>query len=122
MSLVVELQAAGRGRCLVGVAGRLDSRSHPLLEEKLNSVDWIETPTVVLDLQRLAHISSAGVRCIVKARKDGVHQGGHLVLNQPQGQVRKTLEIIKAIPPAEIFASDEELETYLANRPPKSPA
>jgi anti-anti-sigma factor len=68
---------------------------------------------LVLDLQELDYISSAGLRSIFRARKAlGMRDGRVLVVN-PQPQVQKVFDIVKAVPVREIFRSVEELDSYL---------
>ena len=69
--------------------------------------------TVVLDLAALDYISSAGLRSIAKIRKLMRAREGHTLLVNPQPQVRKVFEIVKAVPVSDVFSSVEELDVYL---------
>jgi len=69
--------------------------------------------TVVLDLSALEYISSAGLRSIAKIRRTMRARGGHTLLLNPQPQVRKVFDIVKAVPVNEVFANARELDDYL---------
>jgi anti-anti-sigma regulatory factor len=68
---------------------------------------------LVFDLSQLEYLSSAGIRCFVRARKALEPGGSEVVIVNPQPAVRKVLDIVKAIPEGGIFASVEELDEYL---------
>ena len=60
-------------------------------------------------------LTSAGLRVIVAARKRMAARSGNLVLANPQPQVAKVFEIIKALPGLNVFESVAELDEYLVN-------
>lgn len=72
-----------------------------------------EDSTVVLDLSHLEYISSAGLRSIAKIRRHMRARNGHTLLLNPQPQVRKVFDIVKAVPVNEVFANTRELDEYL---------
>jgi anti-anti-sigma factor len=98
----------------IALSGRLDTNTAPELDQALNGV---LTNTTILfltfDLAQLEYLSSAGVRCFVRARKAVEPFGGKVVIVNPQPAVRKVLDIVKAIPPGGVFESVEELDAYL---------
>ena len=98
----------------IALNGRLDTNTAPELDEALNG---ILTNTKILfltfDLAQLEYLSSAGVRCFVRARKVIEPLGGKVVIVNAQPPVRKVLDIVKAIPPGGVFESVEELDAYL---------
>ena len=59
------------------------------------------------------YLSSAGIRCFVRARKFIEPRGGKVAIVNPQPGVRKVLDIVKAMPSAGIFGSIAELDEYL---------
>ena len=98
----------------ITLSGRLDSNTAPELDEVLNGVLTNTMITrLTFDLGQLVYLSSAGVRCFVRARKAIEPRGGNVVIVNPQPAVRKVLDIVKAIPPGGIFVSIEELDAYL---------
>jgi anti-anti-sigma factor len=67
----------------------------------------------VLDLSHLDYISSAGIRSIFKARKVLATREGRVLVVNPQPQIRKVFDVVKAVPLNEIFTSVQELDDYL---------
>jgi anti-anti-sigma factor len=98
----------------LALAGRLDTNTAPELDAVLSRVlAGTHVDRLVFDLGRLDYLSSAGIRCFVRARKAIEPRGGRVVVVNPQPAVRKVLDIVKAMPPGGIFASVEELDAYL---------
>jgi anti-anti-sigma factor len=98
----------------ITLGGRLDSDTAPELDAALNGV--LAKPKIArltFDLAQLEYLSSAGVRCFVRARKAIEPLGGKVVIVNPQPAVRKVLDIVKAIPPGGVFESVAELDAYL---------
>jgi hypothetical protein len=67
----------------------------------------------VFDLSQLDYLSSAGIRCFIRARKAIEPGGGSIAIVNPQPAVKKVLDIVKAIPPGGLFNSVAELDEYL---------
>ena len=113
MSLNIDIAPAGNGYQRVSIVGRLDTHSYadfdaalaPLLESPIRSL--------VLDLAGLDYISSAGVRSIFKARKALAGRGGKVVVVNPQPQIQKVFDVVKAVPLNEIFSTVAEADAYL---------
>jgi anti-anti-sigma factor len=63
----------------------------------------------------LDFISSAGIRVFLMAQKELKSRGGTVMMMNPQPQIRKVFDIIKALPDATVFSSVEELDDYLAH-------
>ena len=96
------------------LAGRLDTDTAPELETALNKVlERKGIKRLVFEVSGLDYLSSAGIRCFVRARKAIEPGGGTVAIVNPQPGVRKVLEIVKAIPAKGIFASVAELDEYL---------
>ena len=115
MSLQIEIYPPVNGNQYVLLSGRLDSASYEQLDDALEPLLHAAKPAMVLvmDLAHLDYISSAGIRSIFKARKAlGVHGGKVLVVN-PQAQIQKVFDVVKAVPMHEIFSSTAEADAYL---------
>ena len=98
----------------IALSGRLDTNTAPKLDEALNGILANTTITrLTFDLGQIAYISSAGVRCFVRARKAIEPRGGKVAIVNPQPAVLKVLDIVKAIPPGGVFVSVAELDAYL---------
>lgn len=96
------------------LSGRLDSVTAPKLDQALDGV-LAKSPItrLVFDLSALEYLSSAGIRCFIRARKAIEPKGGSVAVVNPQPAVRKVLDIVKALPAGQIFASVAELDEYL---------
>jgi len=96
------------------LVGRLDTHTAPELDKTLDGV--LANPGIarlVFDLSKLEYLSSAGIRCFIRARKGIEPNGGKVAIVNAQPAVRKVLDIVKAIPPGGIFSSVAELDAYL---------
>ena len=83
------------------------------LDEALAPLRTRQLHSLVLDLSGLDYISSAGIRSIFKARKTLAPHGGKVLLVNPQPQIQKVLDMVKAVPLNEIFSSTAEADAYL---------
>ncbi|MBA3928102.1 anti-anti-sigma factor [Pseudoxanthomonas japonensis] len=113
MSLDIELSPPGKGSQRVAVRGRLDTHTYEDLDEALAPLLTRQLHSLVLDLSGLEYISSAGIRSIFKSRKALAPHGGKVLLVNPQPQIQKVLDMVKAVPLNEIFSSTAEADAYL---------
>jgi len=113
MSLTIVVEDSGVPK--ISLAGRLDTHTAPQLDSELARLlsERGKLARLVFDLGELEYLSSAGIRCFVRARKAIEPEGGKVALVNPQPAVRKVLEIVKAMPPGGIFSSVAELDAYL---------
>jgi len=112
MSLKIHLQESNTPT--LSLEGRLDTHTAPNLDKILDGVLARKgIQRMVFDLGKLEYLSSAGIRCFVRARKALEPAGGKVAIVNPQPAVQKVLEIVKAIPEGGIFRSIEELDAYL---------
>jgi len=112
MSLKIAIQKSSNP--IVTLSGRLDTDTAPELDDALREL--LVQPGItrlVFDLGALEYLSSAGIRCFIRARKAIEPNGGKVAIVNPQPAVKKVLEIVKAIPPGGIYASIAELDAYL---------
>jgi anti-anti-sigma factor len=109
----LEIVAEPSNPSTLALVGRLDSTTAPELEAVLDRVLKKTPPRLVFDLSRLEYLSSAGIRCFVRARKALEPGGGKVAIVNPQPAVRKVLEIVKAVPAGGIFKDVAELDAYL---------
>lgn len=99
---------------VVLLAGRLDTAAAPQAERELGEILRVRPRTLVLDLSRLEFVSSSGLRVLFDARQRVLRDGGETYFTDPQPAIRKVFEIVKALPDMTVFASEEELDDYLA--------
>ena len=114
MSLEIEIYPPVNGNQYLVLSGRLDSDSHAQLDDALEPLLAKAAPgmVLILELAHLDYISSAGIRCILKARKALAPTGKVLAVN-PQAQIRKVLDMVQALPLGDIFNSTAEADAYI---------
>ena len=49
--------------------GRIDSGNAPEIEKEINAIGFERTDSLVLDMQKLEYISSAGLRVVLRLKK-----------------------------------------------------
>src|SRR5215472_8128474 len=115
MSFDLRIESLRPEKSTLHLQGRLDALTFVEFDKKAQSVlaQMAERGTVVLDLSALDYISSAGLRSIAKIRKAMHARNGQTLILNPQVQVRKVFDIVKATPLKEIFANERELDDYL---------
>jgi anti-anti-sigma factor len=112
--LEIEVYKSSTSKCRIELNGRLDTATASSFDEKVAEVDAKVHSLQIVDLAGLTYISSAGVRSLFKARKQVQDLGGQFMLVNPQPQIKKVFDIIKALPNTAIFVSEKELDQYLA--------
>lgn len=115
MTLNLHSEFSAPDHVVVRVGGRLDAMTFGDLDEAMLALlpQLADDGTVVIDLADLEYISSAGLRSFAKVRKSMRARGGRTLLVNPQPQVRKVFDIVKAVPVNEVFTSTQELDAYL---------
>lgn len=113
MNLTITVLPPGQGSQRVNVGGRLDTHSYEDLDEALAPLLTRQLHSLVLDLSDLEYISSAGIRSIFKARKALAGHGGKVLVVNPQPQIQKVFDVVKAVPLNDIFGSTAEADAYL---------
>ncbi|MGF6494329.1 anti-sigma B factor antagonist [Luteibacter sp. 621] len=115
MTLIVRSESPTPERSTVWLEGRLDANTFTDLDDALRDITPMvdNNGTLVLDLSQLEYISSAGLRSLAQLRKQMHDRGGRTLLLNPQPQVKKVFDIVKAVPVKEVFASIAELDNYL---------
>lgn len=112
-TLSLQIDPAQDKRQRITLSGRLDTHTYHALDEALAPLLATHITTLVLDLSHLDYISSAGIRSIFKARKVLATREGRVLVVNPQPQIRKVFDVVKAVPLNEIFTSVQELDDYL---------
>jgi anti-anti-sigma factor len=97
----------------VSLEGRLDSDTSPAVEKQLKEILSAKPKNVLVDLEKLNYISSAGLRVVTFALKTAKSYGGNLQIARMQPQIRKVFDIVGLVPVNQIFSSIEELDAYL---------
>lgn len=113
MELRVDVIQKAQGVYVVQPIGLLNSSTYSLMDKEVDAI-LAKSPTLlVLDLDGLEYLSSAGLRVILKAREALKKNNARLVFMNLQPQIRKVFDIVSALPAMQIFKNIEELDEYL---------
>ncbi|MEM1368113.1 MAG: STAS domain-containing protein [Cyanobacteria bacterium P01_H01_bin.15] len=97
----------------LSLAGELTTTTATDLDQFIGQNLAPTTKTLILDLEELHFIASAGLRVLVKSRKLMQSRDGKLLITHPSPQVQKVFKIAKAVPLNEVFQDADELDAYL---------
>lgn len=111
--LTINTEMSQPGTQKISLGGSLDSNTAGELEAQINIVTPSTIHTVILDLESLSYVSSAGLRIIFKIRKLMKARDGKMLVVNLQPQVQKVFDIVKAVPLDSLFTSIQELDNYL---------
>ena len=113
MSLKVTSTENRPGVITISPIGSVDTRTHTILEENVDSV-LSENPNVIIfDMEFLDYINSMGVRVLLKTKKQLQKNNGKVIFIKLQPQIKKVFDILNALPTMQVFTSIEELDQYL---------
>jgi anti-sigma B factor antagonist len=96
-------------RVVLGLHGELDLLGAPLLQKEIESAEAAERGIVVLDLQDLQFIDSAGLRVILAAHERSQQHGQELALTPGTEQVQRLFTIAGVNEHLRIILSPDEL-------------
>jgi len=94
---------------VLGLHGELDLLGAPLLEEEIEKAETEAPAIVVLDLQDLQFVDSAGLRVILAAHERSRQQGKELALTPGSEQVQRLFTIAGVDEHLRIIGSPDEL-------------
>ncbi len=113
MPLKVSVTEKGPGVTVVAPSGSIDSNTYKILEDEVDKVLQASPKVLVLDMEEVIYMSSAGVRIVFKTQKALKEKNAALTIVNLKPQIKKVFDIVNAIPDLSIFASIEELDQYL---------
>ena len=113
MALKVKTSTRGPGVIKISPIGSIDAHTYLVLEEKVNEVLKQPPDVIIFDMEFADYISSTGIRVLLKTKKALLETDGRMVFMNLQPQIQKVFDILKAIPTLKVFASLEELDSYL---------
>jgi anti-sigma B factor antagonist len=112
MPLNIDVNEVRPGTARVALTGSLDSETAPQLDKAMAE---LRADVIAFDLTNLAFISSAGLRVMFAAAKRQRAKGGNIGMSNLRPGVRKVFEIVRALPDMNVFASEKEMDEYLAS-------
>lgn len=90
----MEITVTRASHCvIVTVKGRIDSYTAPKLSETLQEITEQGLFRIILNLQEVVYISSAGLRVLIDAQKTCQNKGELALVNVPE-RVLDTLELV----------------------------
>ena len=113
MSLKIQIQEGRPFTQTVALVGRLDTETAPSLDAELQRVLATQVKVIVFDLSGVNYISSAGLATLFRAQKAMKARSGEALLVNPQPQVQKVFDIVKAVDVKAVFRDLAELDEYL---------
>lgn len=113
MALKITIGPQTKNARTVSLEGFLNSDTAPSFGERIRPLLGVAGSTLVLDMEGLEYLSSAGLREIFKAQKAQKAVQGKLAFMRLRPQIRKVFDIVNALPSMSIFASLQEMDDYL---------
>ena len=114
MELTVRLKQTKLGIVTLSLVGKIDTENYEILDREIGRVLTEPVKTLILDMQGVDFITSAGIGTIVKAKTSLKRKGGDIAMINLQPQVKTAFEIIRLLPILNVFESTKELDEYLA--------
>jgi anti-sigma B factor antagonist len=93
---------------IMNVKGRVDSNSAPELDSALENLLKSEQNQIVLNLEAVDYLSSAGLRALVKALKDAQQSGGNLHLAAVSEPIEVILRTVGMLQMFKMFPTSKE--------------
>jgi anti-sigma B factor antagonist len=93
---------------LMKVKGRVDSETAPELDDALMKLLQTDRNKIVLDLENVDYMSSAGLRAVVKAYQTAQKSGGDVRLACVSTQVEGILRTVGMMQMLQMFPTDQE--------------
>lgn len=106
--------SGGEPATVVAVGGRLDSDTSRRFATEIQPVLARRPQVLVFDLAGLEFMTSAGIGELFRAQKTVTGYGGQVLMTNLQPPIQKVLAIVKALPGTSLFASEAEMDEYLA--------
>lgn len=113
MALKVNTAIKRPGIFTVTPIGSIDAAGYTTFQEKVTYVLNQSPDVVIFDMEYADYINSMGIRVLVKAKKALKQRGGKIMFINLQPQIQKVFEILNALPSLKVFASIQELDSYL---------
>ena len=113
MSLKIQLRQGRPLTQTLALVGRLDTETAPSLDAEVEHVLATQVKVIVFDLSGVNYISSAGLGALFRAQKAMKARSGEALLVNPQPQVQKVFDIVKAVDVKAVFRDLAELDEYL---------
>jgi anti-sigma B factor antagonist len=108
MSALAIVSEAAESVTVLTVKGRVDSESAPELDSALSKLLNENKNKIVLNLQGVDFLSSAGLRAMVKALKEAQKSGGDVRLATVSSPIEVILRTVGMLQMFKLFSTTEE--------------
>lgn len=113
MRIKIENDNSRPGSYVVTPAGSIDSSTFLELKEKTDPVLAKKPTSILVNLEGVDYISSAGLGVLFAMKKALKTNGGDLYFCHIKPQIRRLFDVVKALPAETLFTSYEEADRYL---------
>jgi anti-anti-sigma factor len=113
MALKVNTAIKKPGVFVVAPIGSIDAAGHAIFQERVNSVLNQNPDVIIFDMEFADYINSMGIRVLIKTKKALKQKGGKIMFINLQPPIKKVFDILNALPSLKVFASIQELDSYL---------
>lgn len=93
--------------------GPIDSDTYLEFNDKIKPLLIKPTKGIILDLNQVDYISSAGLGVLFTMKKFLKESGGDLLFSNVKPQIKRLFEIVNALPQETMFKSTAEADAYL---------
>lgn len=114
MSLKVDITQKTPGIIIMSFTGPIDATTQAIFQKEVDSVLDMSPKVLIFDFAGVTFINSSGLGMIFKAKKV-LAKTGEFSLANLQPQIQTVLDIMKALPNQQVFASTKEMDSYLAH-------
>jgi anti-sigma B factor antagonist len=94
MDFSIQVENAERDIVILRVAGFLDAHTFERLEETISDLFGKGMYKIIVDLEKVEYISSAGAGVFIGALSESQENGGNIVLLNPTSNVREVFDLL----------------------------
>lgn len=102
------------GLAVVTIGGRLDAESRSDLENELREIIDSGISRILVDMEKLSYISSAGIALILSVRKE-LSKSGFIALARLQPFVVKVFEAAELNDVLVLLGTEDEMNRFIAS-------
>jgi len=116
MNLEAEVIQHQEGSCSLVLKGRIDVDTIASLENAKSELEGLQPKRLLVDMTEVDYISSSGIGRLFELTRQLKKNNGFLAFFGIQANVRKVLDIVKAVPLDTLFGTLEEADQYLSSK------
>ncbi len=97
----------------VELAGSVDSETYKQLEDELKEIIDDKTKAVILDMNNVTYVSSAGISIVLWAKKSLEKKNASFAMINLKPQIKRIFDAMKILPIIDIFDDMPEADKYI---------